>query len=389
MIIQSLLDNDLYKFTMMQVVFAFFKNIVVTYKFKCRNASNWTKEMVEELREELNHYLDLKFKLKELKYMDTLGFFSKTFLSMLSKYRGDKDCYTLEYIEGRAPKLVFKGKWYLKILYEVPFLAIINEVYFRNTTNFEEIEENGKQRALTKCKKAKKSGIPFSDFGTRRRYSFAWQLFIVKQFAMLPNFGGTSNVCIAMKLGLKPIGTMAHEFIMASAGMFEYTSLRNSQKFMLEKWLEFYKDSPELLVALTDTYGSDAFIKDFDRTLAEAYTGIRHDSGCPFKWGDKFIKHYESLGIDPRTKTFVFSDGLTMDKASELYTYFKDRCKVAFGIGTHLTNDFEGVEPLQIVIKITECEGNPVAKISDTPGKGMCENKVFLDYTKYVFGIEG
>jgi nicotinate phosphoribosyltransferase len=383
MIINSLIDNDLYKFTMLGVVFRFFSRVLVTYKFKCRNASNWTKEMVEEVRREIDHYLSLKFKEKEIMYLNTLGYFSHNLMMMLNNYVGDKSSYTLQYVEGKAPVITFKGLWYLRILYEVPFLAIINEVYFRNTTDIEKVKASGLKRLLNKIEKALLSGIPFSDFGTRRRYSFEWQKIVLEHLMKLPNFKGTSNVYFAMTLGLTPIGTMAHEYIMCGAGMLDKTSIRYSQKFMLDYWWEQYQQSPNLLIALTDTYGSDAFIRDFGEdlpetysgkteTLSEAFTGVRHDSGCPFEWGDKFIKHYESVGIDPMTKLLVFSDGLTIDKASELYEYFKDRINVTFGIGTHLTNDFEGVTPLQIVIKLTSVEGNPVAKISDSPGKGMC-----------------
>ena len=397
-IINSLIDNDLYKLTMLGVVYRFFSKVLVTYKFKCRNASNWTKEMVEEVRKEIDHYLSLTLKQTEANYLDTLGYFSPNLINMLKNYIGDKTSYTLEYVEGKAPVLTFKGLWYLRILYEVPFLAIINEVYFRNTTDIEKVKASGLKRLLAKIEKALLSGIPFSDFGTRRRYSFEWQKIVLEHLMKLPNFKGTSNVYFAMTLGLTPIGTMAHEYIMCGAGMLDKTSIRYSQKFMLDYWYKEYKHTPNLLVALTDTYGSDAFIRDFGEdlpetysgkteTLSEAFIGVRHDSGDPLEWGEKMIAHYESVGIDPMTKLLVFSDGLTIDKAGFIYDYFKKRIKVSFGIGTHLTNDFEGVTPLQIVIKVTECEGNPVAKISDSPGKGMCECPITEAYIRKQFDI--
>ncbi len=200
----------------------------------------------------------------------------------------------------------------------------------------------------------------------------------------LPNFIGTSNVYFAKKYNLKPIGTMAHEWIMAGQGQ-EDVSLRNSQKAMLQAWCNEYRG--DLGIALSDTLGVDAFLEDFDLYFAKLYDGIRHDSGDPDVWARKVICHYSKLGVEPKTKTLVFSDGLTFETAAKIYNKFKFAAKVSFGIGTNLTNDFEDITPLQIVMKIVKCNGLPVAKISDSPDKGMCNDKEYLTYLKKVFNI--
>ncbi len=276
---------------------------------------------------------------------------------------------------------------------EIFVLAIVNELYFRRIRT-EAVLEEGERRLQAKLELLKQYEAqhandepPFlvSDFGTRRRYSLEWQKHVVESFhRSSPHvFRGTSNVLLAKELNITPIGTMAHEFLQAFQAL--DVRLRNFQKAALEAWVQEYRG--DLGIALTDVVGMDAFLRDFDLYFAKLFDGLRHDSGDPYEWGDKAYAHYRQLKIDTKTKMLTFSDGLTLQKAWELHQYFKDRFKVSFGIGTNLTNDM-GQTPLNIVLKLVECNGQSVAKISDSPGKTMTDNDTFLAYLRQVFDIE-
>lgn len=388
-IIESLLDTDLYKYTQQQVALHQFPTVDVTYEFKCRNEAEFTQVMLEDIQKEIDHYCTLQFTKSELDWLRSIRFFSKDYIDFLSLYKPNRE-HIQVYRHGFDLHVEVTGPWYLTIPFEVPVLAIINEVYFRYTPpdipgGFDRMMYEGQVSLDNKRIVAKTQEIPFADFGTRRRYSRDWQHHVVKTLMSLPNFTGTSNVYLARHFGIRPIGTMAHEFMMVGQAR-EDVPVRNSQKAMLQAWVDEYRG--DLGIALTDTVGIDAFLADFDLYFAKLYDGLRHDSGDPIEWGEKVIAHYESLNIDPKTKTLVFSDGLDMMLALEIYTRFKDRARVSFGIGTNLTNDFEGVTPLQIVMKLVEVNGRPVAKISDSPGKGMCKDSGYLDYLRTVFHIK-
>jgi nicotinate phosphoribosyltransferase len=223
----------------------------------------------------------------------------------------------------------------------------------------------------------------FFEFGTRRRFSAAWQDEVVGTLAReVPEyFKGTSNVLLAWKYNLTAIGTMAHEYLQTFQGV--GVQLREFQKKALEVWVQEYRG--DLGIALTDVVGMDAFLADFDLYFAKLFDGMRHDSGDPIVWGEKAIAHYEELKIDPNTKRLVFSDGLTLKFAFEtLYPIFADRTKPGFGIGTQLSND-TGIEPLNVVMKLVSCNTHPVAKLSDSPGKALSTDATFLAYLKQVF----
>ncbi len=383
-IITSLLDTDLYKLTMQQIALHRFPTMNVEYTFKCRNEAKWTPEEIDIINYQVNEYCKLKYTQDELDYLSTFSFFKDDFIDFLKIYQPNRDHIKI-WLEDDELKITVKGPWYLTVPFEVPVLAIVNETYFHfKIVNMDDAQE----RLVNKVIIANKYGFPFADFGTRRRYSCEWQKDVVEYLSKeCPNFIGTSNVYLAMGYGLKPIGTMAHEYIMAGAGLDEQgVNLPDSQTYMLNHWDAEYGD--ELGIALTDTYGIDAFTSDFNTYLSERYNGIRHDSGDPYAWTYKMIKHYTSKGIDIKTKAFVYSDGLTMQSAADLWTHFRRlKLKQSFGIGTHLTNDFEH-EALQIVMKLTKCNGLPVAKISDSPGKGMCHDEEYLKRVKKVFLIK-
>jgi nicotinate phosphoribosyltransferase len=269
-------------------------------------------------------------------------------------------------------------------------LAIINEVYFRNTQKLPDLLE-GSRRLDSKIELLKAEGLSalkIADYGTRRRFSRAWHEEVLRKLSAhlgagkSAQFAGTSNVLFAMKLGLTPLGTMAHEYLQACQAL--GPRLRDSQVFGFESWAREYRG--DLGIALSDVYGIEAFLRDFDMYFCKLFDGARHDSGDPGAWGERVIEHYRLNRVDPLTKTLIFSDGLTVPKTIELYLQFRGRCQLAFGIGTNLTNDL-GYEPLQIVIKMVRCNGQPVAKLSDTPSKNMCDDEKYMAYLRQVFDI--
>jgi nicotinate phosphoribosyltransferase len=383
MIINSLLDQDFYKFTMGQVVLHQFPDFWVKYKFKCRDANiGWTKEMLAEINAELDHFCSLKFSTKELVFLKSIRFLKQYFIDFLTLFQPSRNHFRVNL--GKELEIEIEGPWFLTIFFEVPVLAIVNEVYFRHTSDFASVMDEGKKRLDAKIETAKREGLKFSEFGTRRRYSYEWQSHVIHQlFDKLPQniYTGTSNVYFSFMHSRIPIGTMAHEFIQAGQAVDEVT-LAHSQRFMLQKWVDEYRG--DLGIALSDTLGLDKFLIDFDLYFAKLYDGVRHDSGDPVLWAERIIRHYESLRIDPRTKALVFSDALDFGTATMLWKRFSGQTSVQFGIGTNLTNDFDGVTPLNIVMKLSECNGKPVAKISDDPGKTMCDNDGFLTYLREV-----
>jgi nicotinate phosphoribosyltransferase len=387
-IITSLLDTDLYKFTMMQCVMHQFPHArEVEFHFKCRNKGINMVQFIDEINRQIDHLCTLSFKEEELEYLGTLRFIKEDFVDFLRDFRLRRQYIEVVALNETEIDIVIRGPWLRTILFEVPVLSIVNEVYFRATQN-EEHFAIGKANLEKKIETLLEFNDPdfkFSDFGTRRRYSRDWHEYVVDRLkeALPENFTGTSNVLFAMKHNLVPIGTMAHEYL--QSGQVLGPRLRDSQTFALNTWVQEYRG--DLGIALTDVVGTDAFLRDFDLYFCKLFDGVRHDSGNPYDWANKIINHYKGMKIDPTTKSLVFSDGLDVPKAIDLFKTFKGQAKLFFGIGTNLTNDM-GVKALNIVIKMTSCNGSPVAKISDTPGKTMCQNEEYLAYLKQVFEIE-
>ncbi len=387
MIINSLLDTDLYKLTMMQGVLHQFPWADVEYEFRCRDKDIDLRPVAASVRAEISHLCTLRFTKDELDYLRTLRFMKEEFIQFLRLFQLNSEFVCVS-TENDEFSLKIKGPWLHTILFEVPILAIISEVYFREIGSHPDFEHGIRKLYekidMVKATNAENLGFVFSDFGTRRRFSYEWQEKIIQILkSELPqNFRGTSNVYLAKKYGVTAIGTMAHEWLMAAQAL--GPRLSNSQKFALQHWAQEYRG--DLGIALSDVVGFDAFLRDFDMYFAKLFDGCRHDSGNPFEWGDKLIAHYEKLKIDPRPKVAVFSDGLSFAKAIELARYFKGRIRTSFGIGTNRTNDISD-KAIQIVIKMVRCQGSPVAKISDTPGKQMCKDEGYLKYLKSVFEI--
>lgn len=395
-IIHSLLDTDLYKFTMLQVVLHQFPQTHSVYQFRCRNLDQTVyplTDILDDLNEQLDHLCALKFKDDELQYLRSFRFIKSDFVDYLELFQLKRRFIRASIDAKGRLDISVEGPMIQAMMFEIFVLAIVNELYFRRI-HTEAVLEEGERRLQAKLELLKQYEAqhandepPFlvSDFGTRRRYSLEWQKHVVESFhRSSPHvFRGTSNVLLAKELNITPIGTMAHEFLQAFQAL--DVRLRNFQKAALEAWVQEYRG--DLGIALTDVVGMDAFLRDFDLYFAKLFDGLRHDSGDPYEWGDKAYAHYRQLKIDTKTKMLTFSDGLTLQKAWELHQYFKDRFKVSFGIGTNLTNDM-GQTPLNIVLKLVECNGQSVAKISDSPGKTMTDNDTFLAYLRQVFDIE-
>ena len=390
MIITSLLDTDLYKFTMMQVVLHQFPGAQVEYKFRCRNPGVNLADYASEIRDEIRSLCSLHFTEAELAYLRSLRFIKSDFVDFLGLFRLNQKYITVTALPSGEIDITIQGPWLHTILFEIPVLAIVNEVYFRNIARVPNFVE-GRQRLDTKIallQSADLADLKIADYGTRRRFSRAWHEEVLRVLAArlgtgpTGQFAGTSNVLFAMMLGVTPLGTMAHEYLQACQAL--GPRLRDSQVFGFESWAKEYRG--DLGIALSDVYGMSAFLRDFDLYFCKLFDGARHDSGDPFAWGERLLDHYRKNRVDPLTKTLIFSDALTVPRTIELYQQFRGRCQLAFGIGTNLTNDL-GYEPLQVVIKMTRCNDQPVAKVSDAPGKGMCDDEKYLAYLRQVFEI--
>jgi len=387
-IINSLLDQDFYKFTMGQVIFNSFPNTICRFKFKNRTKDYSLTKFLGAIKEEIEHLCTLTFTNDEIDYLKNIPFFNMGYIEFLRLLRLNRDFINIEIIDNELVIQTY-GPWLHTSPFEIYVLSIIQELYTRYTIPDPKNSNHYKlayQRLDEKLTLIENTDIKFADFGTRRRFNYYVHSNIIQEltYRKNKNFIGTSNVHFAYKYGIKPIGTMAHEYIMAGMGLKD-CQLVNCQKYMLQKWVDTYRG--DLGIALSDTVGFDAFLRDFDKYFAKLYDGCRHDSGDPSIWCNKLISHYEKMGINPNTKSAVFSDGLDFQTMLMLQESFGNRINVSFGIGTNLTNDV-GIPPLQLVMKMTECNGKPVAKVSDSKGKGMCEDPAYLSYLKKVFQIK-
>ena len=385
-IINSLLETDMYKFSMGQTIFHQFTSYKTTWTFKCRNKDvHFTDEMVEEIKEQVQAFCQLRFTEEELEYLDNITWIKGTYVDFLRLWQPRYEEFTITTDAPCGLAIDAAGTWLNTSMYEIPVLAIVNEVYFRMAYDYDVLLKQFKRRLDEKVRLLEEDTYrlsDFSEFGLRRRLSAEAQEMAVKAIAEveLPadsHFIGTSNVYLAKKFNLKPVGTMAHEWIMCTGQGNHKHNPAYSNWYALDAWVKEYGILNG--IALTDTITTDCFLRDFQLTYATLFSGVRHDSGDPYEWGDKMIAHYNSLGINPMTKTLLFSDSLDFERATALYDYFKDKAKVAFGIGTFISNDTDE-EALNIVMKTTKCNGMDVAKISDVAGKGMCKNPDYVDY---------
>ncbi len=384
-IIQSLLETDLYKFSMGQAIYHNFPDYTTTWTFKCRNKDvKFTKEMVEEIKKQILAYCDLTFKEDELEYLKGIKWIKPSYVDFLRLWHPRFEDFTIGTDAECGLSIETNGTWLNTSLYEIPTLAIVNEVYFRMAYDYNELIASFKEKLDEKIKLLTDNTYnigAFSEFGLRRRLSAEAQELAVEKLrdSKLGDsiFVGTSNVLLAKKLGVTPVGTMAHEWIMCVGQGNHKHNPAYSNWYALDYWVKEYGILNG--TALTDAITTDCFLRDFQLTYSTLFSGVRHDSGDPIEWGEKMIEHYKSLGIDPTTKTLLFSDSLDFKRANDINVHFKGKAKVAFGIGTYIAND-TNVHALNIVMKTTACNGQDVAKISDVAGKGMCKNPDYVDY---------
>ncbi len=387
-VINSLLDTDLYKLTMMQAVLHNSPAAEVEYQFQCRSKDINLVPFMTEIKNEIKHLCTIKFTQNELYYLSHIYYLKADFIQFLRLFQLNESYVHMSKDEQGQLEIKIKGPWLHTILFEVPVLAIIEEIYAKHLNPGDDFKE-GKKRLMEKTsfinQHPLRDKFKIMEFGTRRRFSRVWQKYVLEHLkrAHPDNLVGTSNVFYARELGLKPLGTMAHEFLQAYQAL--GPRLVDSQKVALNAWANEYRG--DLGIALTDVVGIDAFLKDFDRYFVKLFDGVRHDSGDPFEWAQKILDHYKKFDIDAKTKTLVFSDGLDIPLAFKLLEAFHQQTNLVFGIGTNLTNDV-GEKPVSIVMKMVNCNGQPVAKISDSPGKTMCKDEAYLDYLNKVFSIE-
>lgn len=381
-IVISLLDTDLYKFNMDQVIFHKHTDLNGEYYFRCRNEGVvFTREMFDEINAQIDHLCTLTFRPDELEYLRSIRFIKHDYVEFLRLWRPLRDYVETSLSESGELGIVVRGPLFSAMQFEIYLLEIVNEVYFRLRYDYAELRASAEERLDAKIEgfRSGKYSFRFAEFGCRRRLSREWEDEVLRRFIKeTDNCAGTSNVYLAKKHGVTPVGTYAHEFVQMYQGI-DSIPLAYTNHCALEDWYDEYRGDNG--TALTDTVTTDLFLLDFNRAMVNNFSGVRHDSGDPYAWGEKIIAHYKKYGVNPRTKQLLFSDSLDFDRAQALYDYFKDRVRVSFGIGTFCANDTK-VEPLNIVIKLQTVNGRAVAKLSDSPGKAMCRDEAYLDYLK-------
>jgi len=386
-VLHTLLDTDAYKLHMQQAVFHRYHDVQVAAEFRCRG-DDLLGIYADAIREQVDAMQHLHLQDDEFQWLSGLPFFKEDYLQWLRNFRYDPTQVQISNDNGKL-HIRLEGPWREVIMWEVPLLAVISELVHRFRSSEASVEqalatlENKLVDFAGLTESLDMSRFRLMDFGTRRRFSREVQQAIVERLQQEPWFVGTSNYDLARRLNLTPMGTQAHEWFQAHQQI--SPELATSQRAALAAWLDEYPD--QLGIALTDCITMDAFLRDFGPEFATAYQGLRHDSGDPLEWGEKAIAHYQKLGIDPMSKVLVFSDNLDLPKAVGLYRHFSSRINLGFGIGTRLTCDIPQVKPLNIVIKLVECNGKPVAKLSDSPGKTICHDKAFVRALRKAFDL--
>ena len=392
--INSILHNDLYKFSMSNYYIQNFPEASGTFTFHDRNNTEYDETFVKILKDEFSHLSKLFLQKNEFDWaVKTIPYIPQFYWEWLRSFRYEPNKINIWLDSSKHLHIEVTDKMYKVTFYEIPILATVSALYhvykhhgYQLKQEIEEALISGLDR---KIEIAKDHNLFFADFGMRRAYNTLTEEFVVKYLKEnCPTFVGTSTVSLAMKYGVKPIGTMAHECFMFQAAIH---SPKDANFMVMENWVKVYDGN--LGTVLTDTYTVDTFLRNFSMKLAKLYDGVRHDSGDPFEFGDKMIVKYKSYGIDPMSKTIVFSDGLDFEKAAEIKEYFAGRIKTTFGIGTNITCDFPGIKPLNIVMKLKECRVNerqPVygcVKLSDVTSKSFGTPEDIENY-KYQLNIK-
>lgn len=386
-IITSLLDTDKYKFSMQQVNLHQYPGAMAKYRFKCRNKDVDLTPLISEIREQLALVAKLKFTESELSYLAKEPHLTADYIDFLSDFSLDDKQIFVREVDGGID-IYAEGSMLKTSLWEIYVLSIVNELWYRHTVA-EPDYEAGRKRLTDKIARIEQeqdlTGFNFTDFGTRRRFSKEWHADVLRTLRLkLPDYlVGTSNYYLAREHGIKAIGTMAHEYMQTWQALGHPL---DAQKNALNAWAQEFRGC--LGDALTDVIGMDSFCQILDLYFAKQFDGFRHDSGCPFEWCEKLIGRLNELGINPNSKRAIWSDGLDVEKMLALHKTFNGRIQTGFGIGTNLTNDL-GYKALNIVMKVVEVNDRPVAKLSDSPGKTMCENKDYVIWLAAAYGRKG
>ncbi|WMW22897.1 nicotinate phosphoribosyltransferase [Methanolobus mangrovi] len=396
----SILDNDLYKLTMQMAILELFPQASAEYRFTNRGKQRFTNEFVEELRRIIDEDIP-KLILTEEEYTwlrAECTYFKPSYVEYLKNYRFDPSEVIVGLTGDADLDLTIKGPWHSSILWEIILMATISELYFEiietdwkdekhgDGYGYETLLKEYEKLMLSNAKELEQNSCRFSEFGTRRRRSFEIHDLAVRILHKCKTFSGTSNVYLAKKYGVKPTGTIGHEWIMGNSALI---GLRNANLFALENWVNVYKGN--LGIALSDTFGSEPFFRNFNLKLSKLYDGVRHDSGDPLKFADRVVQHYKKMSIDPLTKVVVFSDSLSASDAIEIKKQCEGRINCIFGIGTSITNNydfFRSSPPLNMVIKLHSIDGIPVVKLSDDEGKETGD-KDAIRVANYIFGKKG
>lgn len=386
--IVSILDNDFYKFTMQYAVVHLFPRAKAKYAFINRGEHRFPPGFATALRREVDKFSKLKLTAEEKIFLAlTCPYLAPTYLDFLQGFRYDPQEVKIEQ-SGEDLSITIEGYWYRTILWEVPLMYLICELYYEITAQARNSDAQVKETAKIKIENYRDLGITIADFGTRRRYSYEVQRLVVETLRKFGGwcFIGTSNVHLAMLMETKPIGTHAHEWFMFHAAKFGF---KMSNLLALENWVAVYRG--DLGIALSDTYTSEVFFEQFDKKFSKLFDGVRHDSGDPLLFADKAVAHYRKMGIDPRSKTIIFSDSLNYQKVKTIANYCSGKIGASFGVGTNFTND-AGPAPLNIVIKMTNAlpedgEWQPVVKLSDEKGKYTGDPRT-IHLAKVVLGLE-
>ncbi|MCD8081609.1 MAG: nicotinate phosphoribosyltransferase [Bacteroides sp.] len=368
MILTHFTDNDLYKFSVMLAIQRLYPTAWVRYEFMNRGRTPFPEGFAEALKKEVQSMSDLRMTRQEKDFITRrCYFFDPVFIDFLEGYRYNPDEVHISQQEGEL-RIAIEGYWFRTVLWEVPLMALISELYFRMTGA---VPSQAEEKAIDKARQLSELGADHSDFGTRRRFSLDVQDIVVKSLKENSGeyFKGTSNVYLAMKYDTTPIGTMPHEWFMYHGAIFGY---RSANMKALEAWTDVYQGS--LGITLTDTYTTDSFLHSFQLKQAKLFDGVRWDSGDPLEFTDKILEFYREHRIDPTSKTIVYSDSLNLEKVEEIQKFVRRRIHDAYGIGTYFTNDV-GATPLNMVIKLTEVKAKKAdtflyaVKLSDVPGK--------------------
>lgn len=376
-ILTSFLDDDFYKFSMLNAVLDNkLGDLEVEYEFTNRDSDRKFNFTGEEFDEQLDFLCklvctddDILYLCKNAQY--GLGITICTqFISHLSGFHLNRKNVSFTLEDGDLSVLI-KGKLKDCIMFEVKILSIINELHFSKM----QFENVGKERLAEKITKFNVYGFKYIEFGTRRRFSYDNQDYVIGQLKdKTKNLLGTSNVHFAQKHDILFKGTVAHEWFMLHSAIYQ---INNANTYAMKNWIKTYNNA--LSIMLSDTFTTEQFLREYTPAFANLGLGLRQDSGNPYEWAEKVLMHYDELGIDPTAKCLFFSDSLNVEKANKIYQTYKDRIQVAFGIGTDLTNDV-GVKALNVVIKMTRCNGFPLIKVSDTPGKTMCKDEKYKEF---------